>query len=151
MTVQPKQDSKSKTKELNDKPNHRILKGEGFRRGFRVIVAADSKIRLGIVSDDAVDAAPNGPAHPARRIDGPDEDGAVLRLALALELAASGPAHDVLEEIEGGVGDEEELACVGEAGADVRDGEVGKVFGTKGDVGCLLVRKFVSACAADRL
>ena len=95
-------------------------------------MSTDVQELLGIVGDDAVDLGPDAPSHHVDVVDRPDEDGPVGGLSVVKEPPSGRTEQDLLQQVEGYVGDLEELSSVREVESDMRDGKAGEVSITSG-------------------
>lgn len=162
-TPQPKQIRERPAKQDDEQrqaPQLHMLQQRGpiaaARR--RVVVAtvvvllpgvADPSELLRVVGDDAVDAAPDAPAHVSRLVDRPGQHHAPLlrrrgRVVHGLdELVAQRRHQGWVEDVEGEVRNGlEEVPRREDVDGDHRDGIAGEVFFAEGDVvGLLGVRK----------
>ena len=78
---------------------------------------------LRVVGDDAVQTVADAPFHHLVLVDGPDVNRSLLRLGVAQELGPKVGQHEgFLEDVEGDVGDGEELSGVWDGETDVGDG-----------------------------
>lgn len=88
---------------------------------------------LRIVRDDAVGFLRDAPPHHALAVDSPEIDGPPGGLDVAQQAPAAGAEDALLQDVEGDVGEGQELAGVGAGEADVRDGEGREVVRAKGE------------------
>jgi hypothetical protein len=91
---------------------------------------------LRIIRHDAVDAPPQAPAHEILLIHSPDEEGTVGGLNIGDEVGAARAHEHFLVDVEGDIGDPEELAGIGDREGDDGDGEGGEI--------CVAERKIFS-------
>lgn len=91
-------------------------------------LVADLKKPFRIIGDHAVQVAFDAPPHHGILVDGPGQNGPARGFGVAEEFVADGPHEDFLEDVEGDVGDGEELAGVRDGKPDEADGISGEVF-----------------------
>ena len=92
-------------------------------------LVADLQEPLRVVGDHAVESLLDAPFHHVWLVDRPHVQRSPFCLGVADEAGAEEGQHErLLEDVEGDVGDREELARVRDGEADVRDGVRGEVF-----------------------